>query len=241
MSLVSRAAAAAVAGEAAIVAVAVVLRDTLPLGDWYVIAASGTFLIVAAVAVAGLPRHHPFGRLGAANLITGTRGMLTALVAAALVETPGELLAWTLVFLAIAAVVLDGADGWAARRQGLVSAFGARFDMEVDAFLILALSALVWRFDKAGAWVLASGLMRYAFVAAGQVWPHFDRPLPASRRRQAVCVVQIAGLIAALAPVVAQPLSTGMAGLSLAALTWSFWVDVRWLLLRRHAAVGLVA
>jgi phosphatidylglycerophosphate synthase len=133
------------------------------------------------------------------------------------------------VALAIAALVLDGFDGWAARRQGVVSAFGARFDMEVDAFLILALSALVWRFDKAGAWVLASGLMRYVFVAAGLVWPWFDRELPASRRRQVVCVVQIAGLVAALAPVITSPLSAWVAGLSLAALAWSFWVDVRWL------------
>ena len=37
-------------------------------------------------------------------------------------------------------LALDGLDGWAARRQGLVSAFGARFDMEVDALLILALA-----------------------------------------------------------------------------------------------------
>ena len=47
------------------------------------------------------------------------------------------------------------------------SAFGARFDMEVDALLILVLSAGVWWFDKAGAWVWLSGLLRYAFIAAG--------------------------------------------------------------------------
>jgi phosphatidylglycerophosphate synthase len=148
---------------------------------------------MAAVALAGIGAHHPFARLGAANAVTGGRAMLTALVAAALLEVPTASLAWTLVVLAAVAVSVDGLDGWAARREGLGSTFGARFDMEVDAALILALSALAWRFDKAGAWVLASGLMRYAFVAAGLVWPWFDRPLPPSRRRRAVCVVQIAG------------------------------------------------
>ena len=33
--------------------------------------------------------------------------------------------------------------------------FGARFDMEIDALLILALSILAWRHGKAGAWVVA--------------------------------------------------------------------------------------
>jgi len=216
------------------------LRLTLSLSDRYPIAAGVTFLVVAALALMGIGRHHPFGRMGIANLVTGARGMLTALVAAALMEVPSEDVAWALVALAIAALVLDGFDGWAARRQSVVSAFGARFDMEVDAFLILALAALVWRFDKAGAWVLASGLMRYVFVAVGLVWPWFDRELPASRRRQLVCVVQIAGLIAALAPIVPQPLSAWVAGLSLAALAWSFWVDVQWLVLRRRSDLGLV-
>ena len=39
----------------------------------------------------------------------------------------------------------------------MASAFGARFDMETDALLLLVLAALAWQFDKAGAWVLASG------------------------------------------------------------------------------------
>jgi phosphatidylglycerophosphate synthase len=40
-------------------------------------------------------------------------------------------------------LALDGLDGWLARRFGLASAYGARFDMEVDGFLILVLALLV--------------------------------------------------------------------------------------------------
>ena len=44
---------------------------------------------------------------------------------------------------------LDGVDGWLARRRGMSSAFGARFDMEIDALLVQVLAILVWRYGKA--------------------------------------------------------------------------------------------
>ena len=52
---------------------------------------------------------------------------------------------------------------------GTTSPLGARFDMEVDAFLILVLSVYVGR--TIGAWVLAIGVARYAFVAARVAGP----------------------------------------------------------------------
>jgi phosphatidylglycerophosphate synthase len=127
------------------------------------------------------------------------------------------------------AVALDGVDGWIARRTRTASAFGARFDMETDALLILVLSALVWRYGKAGGWVAASGLMRYAFIWAGAVWPWLQRPLEPSRRRQTVCVVQIAALLAALLPWVEHPASALIAAAGLSVLAWSFLVDILWL------------
>jgi phosphatidylglycerophosphate synthase len=124
---------------------------------------------------------------------------------------------------------LDGVDGWLARRARISSVFGARFDMEIDALLILVLSILVWRFGKAGAWVIASGLLRYAFVAAGSVWPWLRAPLPPSRRRQTICVVQIAGLTLAIVPGIEPPFSTALAALALVTLAGSFLVDTVWL------------
>jgi phosphatidylglycerophosphate synthase len=221
---------------AAIVALAACeLAGVLGSEGQYVGAALLTFGVVAGVALSGAGRHHPFSRLGPANLVTGFRAVLTALLAGALVVPPTERGAWVLVALSVVAVSLDGVDGYFARRSGMSSVFGARFDMEVDALLILVLSALVWRFGKAGVWVLASGLMRYAFVGAAWVWPWFDRALPPSRRRQTVCVIQIVGLICALGPPFAPRSSDVIAAVSLAVLTWSFWVDVRWLWERRAA------
>jgi len=227
------AAAPATVGAGLCLALAWGLAAALALSAGYVPLALTTFIAMMAVALAGVAAHHPFNRVGAANLVTGCRAVITALIAGALIEAPTRALAWTLVALAIVAAVLDGFDGRAARRDGMSSAFGARFDMEVDAFLILVLAALAWRFDKAGAWVLASGLMRYAFVAAAWVWPWLNAPLPPSRRRQTVCVWQLGVLIGTIAPVVQPPWSALVAAAALVMLTWSFWLDVKFLAAQR--------
>jgi phosphatidylglycerophosphate synthase len=111
----------------------------------------------------------------------------------------------------------------------MASAFGARFDMETDALLIQVLAILAWLYGKAGAWVLASGLLRYLFVAAGWLWPWLQQPLFPSVRRKAICVVQIVGLTLALLPEIPAPFSSPIAAISLAALSYSFLVDTVWL------------
>jgi phosphatidylglycerophosphate synthase len=129
----------------------------------------------------------------------------------------------------VAVTLLDGVDGWLARRHDIASRFGARFDLEIDALLILALSVLAWRHDKAGAWVIASGVLRYAFVAAGALAPWLRGALPPSRRRQTICVVQIAALTLVMLPSVQPPISSLLAASALGALTGSFLIDTVWL------------
>jgi phosphatidylglycerophosphate synthase len=154
--------------------------------------------------------------------------MLTAVLGAMLIPAAPPVGASVVVIASVAAA-LDGVDGWLARRTRTASAFGARFDMETDALLILVLSALAWKSGKTGAWVLASGLMRYAFVAAAAIWPWLQAPLEPSRRRQTICVVQIVTLIAALLPSVGPTPASAIAAAGLAALAWSFLVDILWL------------
>jgi phosphatidylglycerophosphate synthase len=162
---------------------------------------------------------------GPADWVTTVRAGLVAALAWH-VMAPRLPAATVCVTLALAAAALDGVDGWVARRTRTASAFGARFDMETDALLIMVLSLLVWRYDKAGSWVVASGLLRYGFVAAGAFRPWLRQPLEPSRRRQTMCVVQIVALIFVLLPAVTRPLSTLVAAASLAALCWSFFVDI---------------
>lgn len=115
---------------------------------------------VQTVPLAGAPRH----ALGLADRLTLARAVL-GLGAVGLVAV-GDLPVPLLASLLAVALSLDWLDGRVARRTGTASAFGARLDMEVDALLILALSLLVA--SRAGWWVLALGLARYAF--AGLVW-----------------------------------------------------------------------
>lgn len=196
--------------------------------------------VIAAFAHAGLD-HHPHARFGAPNVVTTLRAVATALFAGLVLDAdqivgaPREAWAWTFAGIALVALLLDGVDGYLARRLNLQSDFGARYDMEVDALLILLLSVLAFALGKAGAFVLAIGLMRYAFLAAQYVLPWLSADLPHSMRRKAVCVLQAAVLGAIITPVVEPPLSNVAALVTVSFLAWSFAVDILWLRRNRTA------
>jgi phosphatidylglycerophosphate synthase len=204
----------------------------------YLLVAAGIYGVAAALILRALPEGRPGAGsgggagLGAANRVTLGRTALSVpvLALAAHPGTLGPVGLWWVIGISTTVMLLDGVDGRIARRTGTQSAFGARFDMELDAALLLALSLLVWRGGRAGAWVLLIGLMRYGFVAAGRVWPALGAELPESLRRKAVCVVQGVALLVALGPVVPAWMAVASAAAGLAALTWSFAVDVHWAL-----------
>ena len=178
------------------------VRAGLPLSGLYPWKASAVFVAMLLLAAGFVGAHHPFARFGPANQTTTVRALLVALVAGFVGEPGLPSVAATAAGLTLAVTGLDGVDGWLARRSRMASDFGARFDMEVDALLVMVLSILAWQYGKAGPWVLASGLLRYGFLAAGWLRPWLARPLIPSRRRQAICVVQIAGLNLAIVPAI---------------------------------------
>lgn len=192
------------------------------------------YAVGGLLAVTQVARHHPHPAFGAANLVTLSRLLLTSLFSGFAVEMlfaapgPSDTALWGAFFLALAAVSLDGVDGLLARRLGTSSEFGSRFDMETDAFLILMLSVAVFALNKAGAWVLLGGLLRYIFVVAGWLWPALARPLPPSMRRKVICVVQTGGLILPLAPLIAPPIGALIAFAALLLLLYSFAADALW-------------
>jgi phosphatidylglycerophosphate synthase len=180
----------------------------------------------------GLATHHPHPRLGAANRITLMRAGIACLIAARAID-PAPLGAperWLLVAIAGAALLLDGADGWAARRQRLASVFGARFDMEVDAFAILVLAVTVVKAAAVPFWVLAIGAMRYLYLAAACLLPLLRRTLPpvpvADRRRKTIAVVQSVALLIALAPITPPGWAATICVTALALLGYSFAADI---------------
>ena len=179
----------------------------------------------------GMQRHRTRS-LGPADRVTLARGLMVGAVTALVADRAGQDVPVALVVtLAAVALSLDWVDGQVARRTGTSSALGARFDMEVDAFLILVLSAYVA--VHMGPWVLAIGLMRYVFVAASWRFRWMNAPLPASYARKVVAAVQGIFLVVAASGLL--PFAAVLVGLALASLVWSFGRDVLWLW--RHAGV----
>ncbi|TDC47514.1 CDP-alcohol phosphatidyltransferase family protein [Actinomadura sp. KC345] len=213
---------------AAAVAVQFALLAVLRPGAAGVAVGVGYALASWAVLTAAFGRRRA---LGPADHVTLARVVLTGGVAALVAgHLMGDGHTWALVALASVALVLDGVDGRVARRTGTASKLGARFDMEVDALLVLVLSVQVaW---SAGAWVLAIGAMRYVFGAAAWAAPWLRGDLRPSIARKAVAVVQGVALTVAAAGVV--PHAGALVAAALALLVWSFGRDVAWLFARRH-------
>jgi phosphatidylglycerophosphate synthase len=157
---------------------------------------------------------------------------VTALVASGLsTDIPTALL----VGLTVPALILDGVDGWVARRTRTVSATGARFDQEVDAFLILVLSIQVS--TTLGAWVLTIGAARYLLWGAEWLWPWLREPVPPRYWRKVVAAIQGIALTIAVANVLPPVANVIMVAGALVLLCESFGEYVIWLWRKRPIAV----
>ncbi|MFP4376500.1 MAG: FkbM family methyltransferase [Spirochaetales bacterium] len=155
-------------------------------------AAIAFFWLVARVGVA---------RRGVANLVTGLRtlaaiGMLASLAFPFLATE----WAWALFVVAIVAALTDFADGRIARRAGNPTAFGATFDMESDALLLLSLSLVAVRFYGLPWWVSVAGLIRYATAVPFLVLPEPAFPRWFSQLVKSSCAISAVLLIVAIVP-----------------------------------------
>jgi CDP-diacylglycerol--glycerol-3-phosphate 3-phosphatidyltransferase len=179
--------------------------------------------------------------LGAANLVTVFRAALTASLAGFLFLEPARemnaLLEWAPGMVYLAAVTLDAADGWIARRLQTVTRLGACLDTQVDALGLLFASLLLVKSAKApwpylgvglGVYILqaAVGLRRRAGRPIGRVAP---RP---GARRVAGCEMAFAAL--ALLPVFDPEATRPASWIMTLALAVSLGLD--WCIVCGHAA-----
>jgi phosphatidylglycerophosphate synthase len=226
----------------ALLALMLIVREPLRLDAYAAVASVSIFLAIAGIAIVNLDAHG-HAKFGLANLITLARSALTSLIGGLVLTTlasagpPGDEAMWLLAATVALALGLDGIDGYCARNSGTVSRFGARFDMEVDALLILFLSMAVSVLDKAGPWIILIGTMRYLFVAGQLMIVRLRGELPESRRRKAGCVMQGACLCVMLLPPVTSPYSDMIGFAALAVLLYSFTVDIIFLLRRQNFTV----
>ncbi|GAA3668355.1 hypothetical protein GCM10022237_30300 [Nocardioides ginsengisoli] len=174
--------------------------------------------------------------LGPADRVTAVRAALAGgaavLAVRGLVEPLSPRLTAVLVAVSTVALVLDAVDGWIARRTGTASAFGARFDMETDAFLIAVLSVHVA--PTLGWWVLAIGAMRYAYVAAARALPWLRRPTPPRYWAKVVAAIQGIVLTVAASSLLPEPTARAAVVAALLLLVESFGHDVVWQWRHRH-------
>lgn len=181
------------------------------------------FTAVSVMCLWGLSFHYPRDSLGACNVVTTARAALVAILAGAILE-PGT--PWIVFGIALTAFALDGVDGWLARRAGMTSAFGARFDMETDTLLGAVLVLVLLADGRAGPAILVLGFTRYAFILAGLRWRVLRGHLPPSLRRKAICCLQIAALIIIVFPLTPEILMQPVALVAAAALVYSFASDI---------------
>lgn len=161
---------------------------------------------------------------GAANAVTLLRLALILALCLVLHRASGAVLG-ALVFVIFA---LDGLDGWLARRRELSSPFGAHFDMETDAFLVLAVGLELWLGESFGVWVLFSGSLRYLYVLCLDLLPSARGDMPRSRLGRLAFVALMTGLgLSFLLPrpygAVAAAFGTALVACSFArAFVWSY-------------------
>ena len=190
--------------------------------------------LAIALARRGSAEPHP------ADHITAFRAFLAAGVAALVVDglvspqEPGTAQVTTLVAMAGIGLALDLLDGYVARRTRSASSFGARFDMEVDAFLIAVLS--IHAAGAFGSWVLLIGAMRYLYVAAGWVWPWMRLPLPSRRSAKVIAAIQGVTLVVAASGLLPASIVRIALMVALALLVASFGQDFALQWRRRHEA-----
>jgi len=214
-------------GLVAQLVVLVTLAVTLGLTPAGLVAGLVYGLALCGLLGAGLQRAG-MQSMGPANVVTLSRAILvggvTALIVTSFthpVSTPA------LVVVAGVALALDGVDGQVARRTGNTTALGARFDMEIDAFLILVLS--VYAGDRFGWWTVALGAYRYVFAAASWALPWLNAALPYRFSRKVVAALQGVVLALVTANLLPQVLAQAALVLALTTLTWSFGRDTLWL------------
>lgn len=153
------------------------------------------------------------GRFGVANAITALRlGLVVALSTRRGLGPPGSL-------LVLCSFALDGLDGAVARHRGDDSAFGAEFDMETDALLVLVAGLVLALRGTLGAFIVVPGLLRYAYAAAVALAPSHGEE-PRSRLGRTAFSVMVTSLAVSLWPL--EPLSKPLAIFATALIVVSF-------------------
>ena len=115
------------------------------------------FIILALISKKEIISIKPFG--GYPNWITGFRFLnIIAFSIYYPVLDHITLAVWMLIV-----VLLDGLDGYLARRFNMHSNYGAKFDTETDSFYVALASLILFSLELTSWWILIPGFLKYPY------------------------------------------------------------------------------
>lgn len=162
-----------------------------------------------------------------ADTVTMVRAILCAALFATHALDPRP--TWGRVALAVLIIVLDGVDGYIARRDGPTER-GAVFDMESDAFFITTMCGVAHVFLGVSAMVLVVAAMRPIYVITLAILRLFARsPSPnhaGTLRGRLVHVALVVALIADLSPLLSTAAKDVVSVAAAALILYSYAADV---------------
>ena len=138
--------------------IAVLIGLFEPISSWWPLVA----LIFFGFFIFKIPNYkpnHPL-RIGYANIITTCR-LLLVIIGLVFYHQFSNLFVG-LIFLTN--ILLDGVDGYVARKTGQSSKVGEVLDMETDAYFVFAISWLHVDKHQLSAWLLLPGSLRYIYA-----------------------------------------------------------------------------
>ena len=140
-----------------------------------------------------------------------------------------------IIILSTVSLVMDGLDGFIARKYNLVSKFGEIIDQESDNFLMLVISISLYLNKDVGLYVFLIPLYRYTFLVSMKKYDWLQRTLPSSQFRKIACVLTIALMIMSQDVYFNYENTLFLVILSLFIITFSFSKDIIWLYRNKNA------
>ena len=132
------------------------------------------------------------------------------------------------ILLALISLLLDGLDGFIARKYNQVTEFGELIDQEADNFLILIMTISLYLNRDVDFYIFLIPAYRYIFIFLMAKYAWLKRRLPESHIRKLACVLTIIFLIIAQESHLTIN-STFLVNLALFIITFSFSRDIIWL------------
>jgi phosphatidylglycerophosphate synthase len=134
-----------------------------------------------------------------------------------------------IIILSTLSLIMDGLDGFIARKYNLVSKFGEIIDQESDNFLMLVISISLYLNKDIGLYVFLIPLYRYIFLASMKKYDWLKKTLPISQFRKIACVLTIILMIMSQDVYIDYENTVFLVILSLFIITFSFSKDIIWL------------